>query len=238
MSQPSCLPFFQSVPMLEDLPEDALRELAESAVRRNFGQGETLEPDSDQGGLFLLASGRAKLSKLLPDGREQIIYVFSPGEPFCLCSAMGKDCQPTHTAALEPCEVYVVPGSVLHAVAKRTPELLFNILHLLTGRLNEAMERIESLSTRDVGRRLALFLVRLRSGRESVICLPMTHKELAKIVGVTPEALSRTFRKLSDAGLVKVAGREILVTDEGGLEELAGAVSGSRGDCTPCGLEP
>jgi CRP/FNR family transcriptional regulator, dissimilatory nitrate respiration regulator len=45
--------------------------------------------------------------------------------------------------------------------------------------------------------------------------------ELAKILGATPEALSRALRRMSDAGLLKVDGRSVQILDRESLGELA-----------------
>jgi CRP/FNR family transcriptional regulator len=51
--------------------------------------------------------------------------------------------------------------------------------------------------------------------------LTITQRELAKILGATPEALSRAMRKMSNAGMLAVDGRSIRILDREALAELA-----------------
>lgn len=219
ISTEDALSFFESLPLFQGLPMDHLTLLARQAVGRDYQAGELIVGQDDTvKGLYLLASGRVKLSKILPDGREQTIYHFNPGEPFCLCSAFRGERFPANAEALEPSRVFVVPGQALEDAARADPSLFFNMLMLLSRRLKEAMERIESLSTRDLSRRVALFLTRHPGASTGSLTLAMSHRELAKMLGATPEALSRAFRKLSDAGYVQVEGREVRILDLAGLE--------------------
>ncbi|MCA1943975.1 MAG: Crp/Fnr family transcriptional regulator [Desulfovibrio sp.] len=211
--------FFESLSLFRGMPVDHLAVLARTASVRDHAAGELIvSQDAMVKGLYLLASGRVKLYKILPDGKEQTVYIFNPGEPFCLCSAFRGERFPANAEAMEPSRVYVIPGQALEEAARADPSLFFNMLMILSRRLKEAMERIESLSTRDVSRRVALYLARHPGVREGRLSLPMTHRELAKMLGATPEALSRAFRKLAEAGLLHLDGREVTILDAAGLE--------------------
>ncbi|AGW14363.1 Crp/Fnr family transcriptional regulator [Megalodesulfovibrio gigas] len=219
MPNDDALAFFESLPLFQGMPVDHLALLAHTATSRMHQTGELIvSQDAMVKGLYLLASGRVKLYKILPDGKEQTVYIFNPGEPFCLCSAFRGERFPANAEAMEPSRVYVIPGQALEDAARSDPSLFFNMLMILSRRLKEAMERIESLSTRDISRRVALYLSGHPGIEEGRLFLPMTHRELAKMLGATPEALSRAFRKLAEAGLLRLDGREVTILDAAGLE--------------------
>jgi len=213
----------RTLPLFKGLPDRQLRLLEQSAAIRAYSAGETiLDERQEAGGLYVLLAGRAKLFKLSPDGREQTLYFFGPGEPFCLCSMYEDRRSPAHAAAVEASRVLVLGGRAFEALAREEPTLLFNILRVVSRRLKEAMELIESLSFREIPGRVALFLTRAQpGGPPDRLRLPMTHRELAKLVGATPEALSRAFRRMADDGLVEVKGREVKILDRERLEGLA-----------------
>lgn len=89
---------------------------------------------------------------------------------------------------------------------------------------------VEALSIRSLNERVALFLVRVgaaedglsANGGPAALTLPMSHRELAKVVGSSPEALSRAFRALSEQGVLSVDGRSIAIHDPAELARLAG----------------
>ena len=87
------------------------------------------------------------------------------------------------------------------------------------------MALIESLSLMEIPQRLASFLIhsqgRAGGDGKTQVQLTITHRELAKILGSTPEALSRALKKMSGDGLVSVDGRAITILDYDALNDLS-----------------
>jgi CRP/FNR family transcriptional regulator len=81
----------------------------------------------------------------------------------------------------------------------------------MSRRLKDAMDMIDSLSLKQVPSRLmAYFESRQQNGR---VTLDLSQRELAKIIGITPEALSRTLRKMADNGDIRMDGNDIVLVD-------------------------
>jgi len=216
--------FFKQLPICRGVAEDVVRDIATHSSLVAYQAGSIVHGrDEPARAFYVLASGRAKLFRVLPDGKEQTIFHYEPGEPFCLCTAFDDGGYPASVATLIRSQVYRIDRDVFERLARRAPDLLLNVALMLSRRLKEAMERIETLSMRDGGQRLALFLLHLSD--DDRIELRMSHRELAKILGLTPEALSRTFRRLSEARLLTVDGRSIRLIDRGGLELASVAAS-------------
>ena len=116
---------------------------------------------------------------------------------------------------------------VLEDVARQEPSLLFNMILVLSRRLKQSLNLIESLSLKEIPQRLATYLV--HSGEQKkdpdVFELGFSQRELAKILGTTPETLSRIFKKLGSDEVLSVEGRTIRIRDRQALEELARADS-------------
>ena len=166
-------------------------------------------------GMHLLLSGKVKLFRMSEEGKEQTIFVFGPGEPFCLCSSFSDGVLPANLAALEDSEVLVLDPDRFGAMVAEDPSVLLNMMKVMARRLKEAMDMIDSLSLKQIPSRLAAyFLSREREGR---VELDISYRELAKIIGVTPEALSRALRRMAEDGLVDVNGAEIVLLDREAL---------------------
>jgi CRP/FNR family transcriptional regulator len=107
----------------------------------------------------------------------------------------------------------------------KEPALLLNILKVLSNRLKESMSLIESLALKEIPQRLASFIIltQLRENKDKGgrIELSITHRELSKILGSTPEALSRALRKMQNDGVLEVQGRVITILNHKALEELS-----------------
>lgn len=207
----------REVPLFADLDPEQVKRLAAAAALEEIPDGGLYFSELEAAqGFHLLVSGRVKLFKMAEDGREQTIFIFGPGEPFCLCSVFSDGQIPANLAALEPSRVLVIPPHSLERLVTDDPSLLLRILKVMSRRLKDAMDMIDTLSLRQVPSRLAAYF--LTHGREGRVRLEITHRELAKIIGATPEALSRSLKKMKEGGLVRVEGKDIVILDAPGLE--------------------
>ncbi|QLA18426.1 Crp/Fnr family transcriptional regulator [Desulfolutivibrio sulfoxidireducens] len=225
MPDPALLLVLKSSPFFQELPAGQLERLARGAVARTYAARARVASESEAvRGFFLVLTGKVKLFKLSEDGKEQTLYVFGPGEPFCLGSLFGEGRFPAHAQTLARSRLVFFSGEVLEDMARRDPSILFHFLRVVSRRLKEAMEMIESLSLRGLPGRIAGFLLHAREedrdGRR-LVALGISQRELAKIVGATPEALSRALGRMGRQGLVRVSGREIEIRDRAGLAAVA-----------------
>jgi CRP-like cAMP-binding protein len=216
----------QTLDLFQGVPTEKLRTLAERSRYRTYKAGEMFIGETDPAHAFyVIVTGQVKLYKSSPEGKEQTLYLLRPGDPFGMCTAFAIDSFPANAMALEESGILMIPGPVMETVATSEPRLLMNIIQILSDRLKESMTLIESLSLKEIPQRLASFLLHAltREGDREMnrLELTITQRELAKILGSTPEALSRAVRKMSNAGILAMDGRSIRILDRKALEELA-----------------
>ena len=216
----------QKLDLFQGVPAEKLKTLAERSRYRTYRAGEMFIGETDPAHAFyVIVTGQVKLYKSSPEGKEQTLYLLRPGDPFGMCTAFAIDSFPANAMALEESGILMIPGPVMETVATSEPRLLLNIIQILSDRLKESMTLIESLSLKEIPQRLASFLLHAltRNGDSEInrLELTITQRELAKILGATPEALSRAVRKMSNAGILAMDGRTIRILDRKALEELA-----------------
>jgi len=220
------------IPLFAGLPAEQMKILARCAHEKNIRAGQVIFTDTQESrGLHLVVWGRVKIFKSTPEGREQTIFVFGPGEPFCL-TALTDQLSPAGAMAMEDTRILLFPAEVLESVARKEPSLLFNMLLALSRRLKESIDLIESLSLKEIPQRLAAFLVNSldQQGQDNRIDLRFSHRELAKIIGATPETLSRVLKRMGEDGILRLEGRAIVVLSRPGLNLIAqGGQSHSAG---------
>lgn len=199
---------------------------AREAVWRDYHSGETIFHQGDRVLRFhVLVRGVVKLFRSTADGKEQTLYLVEEGEPFCLCTIYGNESMPVSALAMIPCLIASFPGPVMEKLGKRNPQLLLNILRVLNNRLMRSMQMIEDLALRDIQQRMASFLLHsLRSGGDDParVTLSVPRQEVAKILGTTPETISRVLARMVQDGTIEAKGREIHIPDPDLLEEMAG----------------
>ena len=195
-------------PIFSKLDEKQLDRVAEHAEIMEFPKKALFfSEDKSAQGMHVLLEGQVKLFKISEDGKEQTIFVFGPGEPFCLCSSFSDGKLPANLGALEDSRVLYIRPEELEAMVREDPTVHLTMMRVMARRLKDAMDMIDSLSLKQVPSRLmAYFESRQQDG---VINLDLSYRELSKIIGITPEALSRTLKKMAEEGLIAVDGTTI-----------------------------
>jgi len=218
------LEFISTLSLFQGLRYEELEALAQSAREETYQPGQFLVKDEDEAGyLFLIREGRVKLTKTSTGGKEQTIYFYNPGDLLGLFTLFTGTAFPADAVALEKTQTLVFNKKNLEKAALQAPSLLSNLFFALAMRMNECLRTVESLSLKELPQRLAAFLTLMSAegGTAPRIELPYSHRELAKVLGTSPESLSRAISRMSRAGVLRVDGRTIEILKPEVLGELA-----------------
>lgn len=208
------------MPAFHRLERKQLEELARLAVVRTFAANAVFfSEERSAKGLHVLLYGKVKLFRVAEDGKEQTIFIFRPGEPFCLCSVFSDGTLPASMAALEESLVLYISPDDFSRLSKEDPTIVINLMRIMARRLKEAMDMIDALSLKQLPSRLAAYFV--TSAREGRTHLDVTHRELSKIVGATPEAVSRALKRMAEHDVLRIEGREVDILSPDMLQHIA-----------------
>jgi CRP/FNR family transcriptional regulator len=220
------LSYLRSCFIFRDLTGDELTLLAGSGEIKKFKAGQIIKHiDQNDEAFYLVITGRVKLVRTSYEGKEQILSLFGSGEVFCLLELVpGENC-PGEFIAMEESTLFVIPPQEFRHLILTQPNIMFKILSILTYKLKTAMDTIVSFSLLDVPQRVAAFFVQSisfdRNGERIELNLNISRKELAKIVGVTPETMSRVIKKMEEKGLIGIQGRDIQILKPEVLDKLS-----------------
>ncbi|BCS87777.1 Crp/Fnr family transcriptional regulator [Pseudodesulfovibrio sediminis] len=218
MEKSEILNVVSDFPLFSKLKKEQLKKVVEHAVVTVIPKNAVFfSEDKYAQGMHILLYGRVKLFKISEDGKEQTIFVFGPGEPFCLCSVFSDGILPANLGALEDSHVLAISPVGFEQMVQEDPTILINMMRVMSRRLKEAMDMIDSLSLKSLPSRLAAYL--LNREKDGKVAMNFSYRELSKIVGATPEALSRALKKMSQDGLIEVDGAVIHILDPSGLEQ-------------------
>ncbi|MDY7028210.1 MAG: Crp/Fnr family transcriptional regulator [Spirochaetota bacterium] len=218
------LEFLSKNPLFYGLSEKQLKMFAGLIREKKYDEGQFIARDNDNiESLCLLRSGRVKLSKYSRTGKEQIVHIYTEGEMMGLCTLFTDSLFPANAVALEKTCVYTLSKDRLEQLAYNEQTFLLNLVFALSARLAESMNLVESLSLRKAHQRLAAFLVYSISmtDQEEQINLPFSHQDLSRMLGVTPETLSRAFNRMRQKAIIHMEGRSITILDNAALNEMA-----------------
>lgn len=176
---------------------------------------------------YIVISGRAKVFKTSPDGKEQILLMAGPGDSFGEAALFSGKKFPATAQASEDSHLIYFTRTNFMALLQDHPSLAANLIARLSMLLHHLTRLVQRISLEDVNTRLASYIVSLLSEdveagvRDIRVELPEKKMILASFIGTIPETLSRSFAKLSRLKIISVEGQVITVHDPAKLNEIA-----------------
>lgn len=208
-------------------PEDRQR-IAEHARVRVYSKAETIFTEGEPSEFFFtITAGRVKIFKTLPSGKDVILEIFGPGDPFGAVAAYEGRPFPATAVALEDTTCILIPRRAFFSLLEEHPSLVRGLLLGLTIRLIELTNRLAELTGGRVEARFARFFLKVaeNSGRQErggiYIPLPLTRQELADLTGTTIETAIRIMSRWGKDNLVRTEKDGFVLVDRQALEELA-----------------
>ena len=224
----SCL----SCPHREDrlfcnLPPPALQGLAAITSAAAYPKGATLfvEGQSPRG-VFILCSGRVKLSTSSADGKTLILRISDPGEVLGLpATVTGKPYELT-ADVIEPTQANFISREDFLAFLREHGEAALRVAQQLGETYHSAIAEMRTIAlSHSVGEKLARFLLDLSAERdtgsdEARLTLTLTHEEIAQIIGSSRETVTRLFSEFKKKQWLQVRGSTLIIKNKAGLESL------------------
>ncbi len=188
--------------LFADLNDESLADLQDIVKLRMFQPGEVLFWRGKKAdGFYLITDGEVEVFCSGENGREQILHTFSDGELCGEVPLFEGGVYPASARARGELITLYIPGSDFLDIAYENPQILLEMLAVLSRRLKKFVNLVESLSLKDVTTRLMNYL-RNRSDDAGKVVLDCSKAELAARIGTVPETISRSFRKLRTVGFI------------------------------------
>ncbi|MFA7693112.1 MAG: Crp/Fnr family transcriptional regulator [Candidatus Hydrogenedentes bacterium] len=210
--------------LFEELPLDMIREVASLCSVRIYEAGELLFREGQiADGFYIIGEGQVKICRYGADGREQILHILSGVEPCGEVAVFEGGVYPATAESLVASQILYFRRSDFQMLAEKQPDLLFNMLAILSRRLRRFVEMIDDLSLKEVSTRLARHLLELseESDNADEFELTTTKTLLAARLGTVAETLSRTLTRMQRRGIILMKGRRIELTNKSLLHDLA-----------------
>ncbi|OGL00904.1 MAG: hypothetical protein A3E31_15580 [Candidatus Rokubacteria bacterium RIFCSPHIGHO2_12_FULL_73_22] len=178
----------------------------------------------------VVKSGRVKILKHSRTGKDVVLELLGPGEPFGGVAVIERRTYPAAAQATEPSVIVKIPQEPLVALAERYPSVIKEMALMVGRRLRDAHDSVKSLAADPVEARLAATLLRLaREGRKvkQGVELPfhLTRQSLADMAGTTVETTIRVVSRWLKEHLVEDDGARFVLRD---LEELRTLAEGDE----------
>jgi CRP/FNR family cyclic AMP-dependent transcriptional regulator len=216
------------VDIFEPLSTEEIEQLNAQLPSIRLERGEIFyTPEERSERLFVLESGKVRIFRTAPDGREFTLAIVESGTVFGEMALTAQQLEGAYAQAMEPSEVSTMAREDLERLVVQKPEVGLKIMQLLSERLRRYETRLEDANMKDVHSRLASIIVMLVESegvRSSVgyrIPAHYTHQQLAEMIGTNREAVTRAFGVLQDEGVVEIRRRLIYVPDLQALQSVS-----------------
>jgi CRP/FNR family transcriptional regulator len=167
--------------------------------------------------IYQVNRGKVTLSRLMPNGEQKVFKVFLSGG---VIAEMAVFMQPREY----PMSAHIDQETTLTAYSYASfkelfisnPELSLQVISFISNRVGQLMNSLDMLTQVNANQRLVMHFADIYSKQKRCgnrFTLPNTKKVLASQLGITPETLSRLFKKLKFNGLITESGACITVPD-------------------------
>lgn len=222
---PAVVATLKATQLFSALDDPEIAPFAARATTRRFAAGELLFAEGEPcAGLYVVASGRVRIFKTSPSGREQVLTIEGPGSSIAELPVFDGGPYPASAAAFEESQLVFVSRNDFRACCLEHPEVSLKVLQVVGARLRRLVGIIEELSFTTLRHRLIAWLLREAEahGRPAAngktFELQLSHQELAAHIGTVRELVSRNMARLQAQGFIQAHGREVTILNPEGLE--------------------
>ena len=205
-----------------------LRRIRPIASLRQVGKKEILFSEGEEArGFYVVLSGKVKLYKISPEGKEQILHVVSAPDTFAEAALFLEGSYPAFAEVLSDSQLLFFPKRDFIHLIEKNPKLSINMIVTFSHYLKKFSLLIEELSLKEVSSRIAKYLIdlSLKSSKEGrnpkEVDLDLSKTQIAQKLGTISETFSRTLAKMKTKGIIDVKRNRILILDREALGELA-----------------
>jgi CRP/FNR family transcriptional regulator, cyclic AMP receptor protein len=210
-----------------ELSGDSLRDFDAISLTGFYPRGAKLFAEGQHPrGVFILCSGRAKLSIGSSSGRS-LMRVAEQGEILGLNSTLSGAAYDDSAEMLESGQVNFIRKDHFMKFLNRHPEAGLRVAKHLSQAYTAVHEQMRALVLSDsAAERLARLLLSwldkngMRTNQRPHLKFSLTHGEIAQMIGLSRETVTRLLGELRDKGIIQLKGSTLLIRNKAALEEM------------------
>lgn len=216
------------------LPPHLLKRLEQEKTIHDYRNGQIVfYQDNPSLAAYCLSSGHVKLFKAASDGSEALLRLLSPGSIMGYRAVLTGEDYAASAEAVGEARICVISKDTFLGILEESHEFCQKVMTTLAVELRISEDEMIARVRDSVPRRTAKLLIKLTHDLGEIskggahMVSPFPRRELALMIGTSPETLSRTMRSLADKGIVRLNGRHVYIRKLKALQSLAGEISDS-----------
>jgi CRP/FNR family transcriptional regulator, cyclic AMP receptor protein len=198
----------------------AAEALAQSLEPVDFPKGHLIFAEGEPGDrLYIIVSGKVKLGRKSPDGRENLLWIAGPADMFGELSIFDPGPRTSSATTVTDVRAVSMDRAMLREWISKRPEIAEQLLRVIARRLRRTNNMLAELIFTDVPGRVARALLQFaqRFGSQEAGLLRVTHdltqEEIAQFVGASRETVNKALADFAHRGWLRLEGKSVLILD-------------------------
>lgn len=203
---------------MEKEASEKLNNFFSGSKKLSFKKGETiLRPDDEPHGIFYLKEGYTRLYSISKHAQELTLIIYQPGDFFPLVWVINSTPNTYYLETLTNAELCRASRNEFIKLIKDNNELMYQINSLVLQRMEGILRRMEYAMFGNARSKVAsiILICAERFGDKNknsvLIKLPLTHQDIAKLIGMARETVSIEMKKLQQMSLIDYKGKHLVV---------------------------
>ena len=209
----------RAIPIFRDATDQDLESLALHLIERRFPKNAIIVDEGLAGDyMYVIRSGRVKVTKASGDGREKIMNLLSVGDFFGEMSLLDDEPRSASVTTLEPTLLLALSRRDFMELLNNSSSLALCVIQELTRRLRDTDEQASSMSFQKVQERTRGLFERIAQeegvGEHFRITPTLTHQQIADMIGTSRETVTRAVKRLKDDGWLQQQGKRYVIPQD------------------------
>ncbi len=218
--------YLQKIPIFSELEHDELDAIGELILVRKYKRRQIIFVEGEPGeAIYIIMSGKVKLTKNTECGKELILGIRQPGETFAEVVLFDGGPYPATAEVIEDAEIGLLRNKDVELLVKNNSGISIALIKTMSQRLRSAQQKLRDLALKDTLGGMANTLTRLakehgtKTDEGILINLNLTHQDLANFIGTSRESANRFISDLKKSKIISVDKGKITILDMKKLRE-------------------
>jgi CRP-like cAMP-binding protein len=206
--------------LFQGVERSAVTALTRQLRPVDFPRGHVIFAEGEPGDrLYIITSGKVKIGRGYPGGRENLLAIMGPSDMFGELSIFDPGPRTSSATTITEVRAVSMDRDALRAWISDRPEIAERLLRVLARRLRRTNSNLTDLIFIDVSGRVAKRLLALaqrfgtREGGAMRLTHDLTQEELAQLVGATRETVNKALAEFAHRGWIQLDGKSLLICD-------------------------
>ncbi|WP_417886579.1 Crp/Fnr family transcriptional regulator [Zunongwangia sp.] len=210
---------------LKAFSKEELRSISDQKKMMEYKKGDLIFKEGEKlNGVFCVRDGVSKLSKLSPNGKNQIVKIAKKGEILGQRSVVSDEKTNLSAVALNDTAMCFIPKQLIIDKINDNPEFTRNLLKVMAEDLRASDNFIVNMSQNNVKQRIAESLLYLYTNfgtdDEGFLSINLSREDLANIVGTATESAIRLISELKKEGYISTKAKKTKIEDVKAMEDM------------------